>query len=332
MARFLDIIIPEYNTKQDLLVRALNSVNRQKNVDFKEIGIIIVSDGSKIKYKKSWFKQRFPKLNIDYYPKEINEGPGLTRQYGIDRSEAKFITFLDSDDELFENVNFSTIINSLKNDDIKILWTDFVEENMYNGKVYVKGHRPQEFHTLHGLFVNRQFLIDNDIRFSDKIMYQEDTYFADILIYGYPGKYLNLFSYLWKYNDTSLVRKDIKIVNWYVKIIEDFIKAGRLIYEKLEKIDCPIRHEQIVCCLYGAYIILRDGNFEEERRNKNPEEVIKLFVEIREKSYLLFNYDERKKLFDVQLKTLSKNFPANLNGVFFEDFLKEYNCDLYNTI
>ena len=327
MATFLDFIIPEYNTKQELLVRALNSINRQKNVDFKEIGIIIISDGSKNKYKKSWFKQRFPKLNITYFPKEVNEGPGLTRQYGIDRSEAEYITFLDSDDELYENNNLSKVINSLKNQDVNILWTNFIEEAKFEGKIYVKGHKPQDFHTLHGLFVKRGFLIENDIRFSDQIKFQEDTYYADTLIYGYEGKYLDIFSYLWKYNESSLVRKDKNVINWTIKIIEDYIKAGRLVYERLEKLNKDIRHRQIITCIYGAYLILQSDEFKKypERKGLNMNSLIDLYKYVKDKSFNQFSKEEKEEMyklqFDVTIRTLN---PLNFNPT-FEEFINEKN-------
>lgn len=320
MNRFLDFIIPEYNTKQDLLIRALNSINRQKNLDFKNIGVIIVSDGSKNKYKKSWFKQKFPKLNIDYYPKELNEGPGLTRQYGIDRSEAQYITFLDSDDELYETDNFSKIVSTLSVDNYNILWTNFIEETEFQGKIYVKGHRPQDFHTLHGLFVNRKFLIENNIRFSNQIKFQEDTYYADILIYGYGGSYLDLFSYLWKYNESSLVRTNRKTVNWNVKIIEDYLKSGELVYEWLEKLDKDIRHRQIVMCMYGAFIILKSDQFDEERRNKNIETLLQLYEKIKDKSYNLFSKEEREEMYKLQYEATMRT----LENVDFKPTFEEW--------
>ena len=322
MGRTIDIIIPEYNTKQELIVRALESVNRQRNLDFKKVGIIIISDGSKIKYKKSWFKQRFPKLNIDYYPKEINEGPGLTRQYGIDRSEADFITFLDSDDELYESENFSKVVNTLVVNDINILWTNFIEETKFEGKIYVAGHNPQQLHTLHGLFVKRKFIVDNNIRFSDQIKFQEDTYYADVLMYGYDSKYLDLYTYVWKYNDVSLVRNKNNIVNWNVKIIEDYIKSGELVYKKLEELDREIRHGQILSVIYGAYMILSSSDFDkyEDRRNKNLNELVKLYLSIKEKSYDTFSIEERKKIYDLQYETTSKT----INNISYEPTFDEF--------
>ena len=326
MSRLLDIIIPEYNTKQDLLVRALNSVNRQKNVDFNSIGIIIVSDGSKTRYKKSWFKQRFPKLNIDYYYKEKNEGPGLTRQFGIDKSEAKFITFLDSDDELYENNNFSSILGYL-DDSVESFFTLFVEEIISNGVTQYRRYNPQDFPTLHGLFVKRSFLIENNISFSNEIRYQEDTYFAQVLIFGYDSKILPIESYLWKNNEFSLVRTDKK-ENWNVKIIEDYIKSAELVYKRLSILNKTVRHHQIVTSIYGAYIILQATSFDkdEERRIKNMKKLLDLYNEIKDDSYNYFTDDQRKVIFERQLKTTSTSIQVDVKMT-FDEYLKNRNIE-----
>ena len=66
MKHFLDIIIPEYNCKINDMKALLESIKRQKFVDLKEIGVIIVNDASSNKLKKSLFRS-YPQLNIEYY-------------------------------------------------------------------------------------------------------------------------------------------------------------------------------------------------------------------------------------------------------------------------
>ena len=123
MERFLDIIIPEYDCKEEFMKRLLQSISRQINVDFNEIGIIIVNDKSKNKLRKGLFKN-FPKLNIEYFIKDVNEGVGMTRQYGLDRSTAQYVTFVDQDDELYGNDSLFQVISHLKNTSIDFLVTE----------------------------------------------------------------------------------------------------------------------------------------------------------------------------------------------------------------
>ena len=118
MGNILDIIIPEYNCPEEHIKRLLNSINIQKNIDFKEIGIIIVNDSSKKKLRKGLFKN-YPKLNIKYYVKDKNEGQGLARQYGLDNSTAKYVTFIDQDDifNIYDRTALAKTIDCLKNND-----------------------------------------------------------------------------------------------------------------------------------------------------------------------------------------------------------------------
>ena len=123
MAHFLDIIIPEYNCKEEHIIRLLNSILQQLNVDFNEIGIILVNDDSPKKISESLLKS-VTKVDIEYYFKEKNEGQGLTRQFGFEKSSAEYVTFVDQDDMLFGPTSLSETINVLKNEKPELLYTN----------------------------------------------------------------------------------------------------------------------------------------------------------------------------------------------------------------
>ena len=44
----LQILIPQYNESDEVVKPLLDSIALQQNIDFKEIGVIIVNDGSNI--------------------------------------------------------------------------------------------------------------------------------------------------------------------------------------------------------------------------------------------------------------------------------------------
>ena len=86
------IVIPVYNRPQEL-EELLESVSRQKgNVP---VEVIVVEDGSDITCEKvvNQFKKR---LNIKYCFKQ-NSGPGMSRNYGMQRSSGAYFLLLDSD-------------------------------------------------------------------------------------------------------------------------------------------------------------------------------------------------------------------------------------------
>lgn len=94
------VIIPYYNNKYNELSKAINSVLKQKKINFKTL-ILVVDDHSKnpIQLKKLKLVNIDKKIfKIKIYRKIKNEGDSKTRLKGVKLSKSKFIAFLDSDD------------------------------------------------------------------------------------------------------------------------------------------------------------------------------------------------------------------------------------------
>ena len=87
----ISLIVPVYNRPQEIL-ELLHSLSEQTDKAFE---IVIVEDGSTqtCEHEISQFSD---KLDIKYFTKE-NTGPGITRNYGYDRSSGNYGIFLDSD-------------------------------------------------------------------------------------------------------------------------------------------------------------------------------------------------------------------------------------------
>lgn len=99
----VSIIIPTYNNP-DELIRALRSVLNQT---YKTIEILVVNDGSTVSYETAIEFINSQEKHPIYYFEKSNEGPGIARQYGLERSKGKYIQYLDSDDELLlDKVDF----------------------------------------------------------------------------------------------------------------------------------------------------------------------------------------------------------------------------------
>jgi len=90
------IIIPTYNRANQVRI-AINSVLNQK---YKRFELIIVDDGSTDHTKE--IVAEFNDSRIAYYKKE-NEERNIARNFGIKKAKGDYISFLDSDDELYPN-------------------------------------------------------------------------------------------------------------------------------------------------------------------------------------------------------------------------------------
>ena len=97
----LDIIVPHYHEKTEVVKPLLDSIALQQNVDFKTIKVTIVDDG---------FDCPEMIINKENYPYEITQlkmpkgGVSAARQFGIDNTNGDYIIICDCDDMFYANV------------------------------------------------------------------------------------------------------------------------------------------------------------------------------------------------------------------------------------
>lgn len=94
----LQILVPQYKETDEEIKPLLDSIAIQQNVDFDQIGVIIVNDGSDVFLSDSLLNS-YP-FNIDYY-KEKHRGVSGTRNACLDHATATYISFSDADDMFY---------------------------------------------------------------------------------------------------------------------------------------------------------------------------------------------------------------------------------------
>jgi glycosyltransferase involved in cell wall biosynthesis len=95
----VSVIIPTYNNVQQLK-RAVISVFSQS---YTNVEVIVVDDGSTEDYSNVIARLETEAPFPFYYYKKVNAGPGLARQFGLEKSSGNYIQYLDSDDELLSH-------------------------------------------------------------------------------------------------------------------------------------------------------------------------------------------------------------------------------------
>ena len=201
----LDIIIPSYNSKETLK-RLLYSITIQKK--FTSFKVYIVNDCSDYKYTDiiNTFKNFF---DITELYLENNMGPGFARQYGIDHSDSKYITFIDADDYLFSPYSLYNLTYNLdKNYDLLI--TNFLLESP-NGNIIIKN----DYAWLHGKVYKRKFLYNNSICFNNTRA-NEDNGFNYLVRFHKPRTLVfDTLTYVYSNNPNSITRRDNCIYEFY---------------------------------------------------------------------------------------------------------------------
>ena len=127
----ISVIVPMFNSKKTIK-KLIDSVMEQTYSNYE---LILVDDGSTDKtydYTKNITKNN-PKVKV--YRKQ-NEGPGLARKLGFEKSTGDLLFFVDSDDWVTNNDVFQKIIDCFEND-IDILFFDR-EDIVDNSKDIIK--------------------------------------------------------------------------------------------------------------------------------------------------------------------------------------------------
>lgn len=187
----VSVVVPVYNVEK-YLKKCIESILRQSYDNFE---LIIVDDGSTDSSGKICDEIKSIDNRITVYHKE-NGGLSDARNYGIDRANGDYITFIDSDDYIHEDFLKTLVELVVKyNTDISIVGSVALEEGksvneINTNKIIEKCMNTEE--ALECMLLRRGFGISawsklyktdlfNDIRYPKGLLY-EDTYTTPYVI------------------------------------------------------------------------------------------------------------------------------------------------------
>lgn len=230
----LQILIPQYKETDEVVKPLLDSIALQQNVPMDELGVVICNDGSDVCLTEDMLNS-YP-FKVEYH-KEPHRGVSGTRNACLDHATADYVMFCDADD-MFINMCGLYIVFREMVQGFDTLISLFQEETRHpetKEVLYVNHEMDSTF--VHGKIHRRQYLIDNHIRWNDKLTIHEDSYF-NILCQNLTQsvKYCQIPFYLWKWRDESVCRHDPKyILKTYNNmldsndaLIDEFLRRGMM--------------------------------------------------------------------------------------------------------
>jgi glycosyltransferase involved in cell wall biosynthesis len=259
MARRLDICIPHWDETPDIMEPMLDSLKVQQGVDLSQVGVIIAFDGpDATELPLDEWRERYPFAIEDVHPEK--GGVSNTRDAAMMHSSAEYISYSDADDMysdvcglniVFREMDKMATAQELQMHGVNpkdarpgfdVLISCFREETKdpKTGELtYINHDNNTTF--CHGVYLNRQFLIDNDIHYNKKLTIHEDSYHQVLcreLAEPYRARYCPMPFYLWKWRDNSICRRDkkyiLKTFNCMIdsnsELIDAFVKRG--LFEK----------------------------------------------------------------------------------------------------
>lgn len=228
----LQFLIPQYQETNEILKPLLDSIAIQQSIPMEEIGAIICNDGSDV-FLTDDFINSYP-YKIEYH-KEPHRGVSATRNACLNYATADYVMFCDADDMFYNACGLWIIFREMEKG-FDSLVSVFIEETRIQDTQqiqYINHEMDSTF--VHGKVHRRQYLIDKNIRFNDKLTIHEDSYF-NILCQNLSQnvKYCITPFYLWKWRDESVCRHDPKyILKTYNNmldsndaVIDEFLSRG----------------------------------------------------------------------------------------------------------
>ena len=234
----LDIIVTHYKEPWIVGKGLFDSIAMQRMVNFDDIRVILVNDGE---------ENAFADLNPYEYPFIIQQisiphgGVSKARNAGLDASDADWVMFCDFDDGFSNIYGLYLIFCAMNEDKYDTLWSCFIEETKdNNGKLTIVSHQ-RDWVFIHGKAHRRQYLVDRNIRFNEKLTIHEDVFFTmltQVLADEDRVGSINTPFYVWKWNDNSVVRRDNSedyilltyehLIRQRICLVEEFLKRKEM--------------------------------------------------------------------------------------------------------
>ncbi|MGL6298354.1 MAG: glycosyltransferase family 2 protein [Methanobacteriaceae archaeon] len=188
----ISTIIPVYNA-EDYLEECLNSITNQT---LNDIEIICVDDGSDDNSLKKIEKLAKKDNRIKIFKTDKNSGAGVARNIGLENAKGDYISFVDSDDFLFNDKVYEKLYNHAIKEDSNILKANLrsynanvfknIEENHpFCSPVYkISKEYPYDYGVpwyFHRLLFKRVFLEKNNIKFPPYFAGEDPLFVAKTL-------------------------------------------------------------------------------------------------------------------------------------------------------
>ena len=180
----IDVIIPAYNVPDNILFRCLASIACQDIVS--DLEVTIVDDASTEQNYAEVAKHFEDILKINILRYDVNGGPGVARQYGIDNTSNGYMTFIDADDTFNGAFALKALRNSIEmNNGMYIMsvgvFDEVHEANLQPGDGPVLMPHDRDLIWMFGKMYKRSFIDRYNIRFHETSRANEDNGFNTLI-------------------------------------------------------------------------------------------------------------------------------------------------------
>lgn len=253
----LEIIMPHYNEEWNVVRPFFDMLSCQRGVDFDQVTVHIVHDGT----------DRFPASYFSHVPCKVRQsrikhkGVSAARNYGIDKSGARWVTFCDCDDMYTSVYSLKFVMDVLDTEKHDMLWGDFIMENVNGGKLVLQENKKFNLVWIHNRYYRLEFLRENNLRFCEDLYMSEDSAFNAVLntVIG-NGRIAHINSpvplYEWSYRPGSVTLDPSRLL----LNMEGHFDRNLYVLEEFRKRNHPDADAMTVRTLTDAYVNLTRRN------------------------------------------------------------------------
>lgn len=317
----LQILIPQYKETEEIIKPLLDSIEIQQNVDLKnEVGVIIVNDGTDVHLSRE-FLDRYT-YHIDYYLNE-HKGVSATRNACLDYATADYVMFCDADDMFYNACGLYIVFREFESG-FDSLVSAFVEETrMPDTKEPVYINREMDSTFVHGKIHRRQYLIDQNIRWNEKLTIHEDSYF-NCLCQKLAGelKYSQTPFYLWRWRDASVCRHDPKYI---LKTYNNMLDSNdALVDELLRRAKLEDAQFYASAMIFDAYFTMNKDEWLNQENKEYRKATEKRFKQYYLKYKHLYEALPEEVKFQIVASVKNRMYTEGLlmESITFEDWIK----------
>ena len=250
----IQFLVPQYKENEETISFLLDSIESQLHMDKKDMGVIICSDGGEYVLNQEFLDKY--SYDIQYVICE-HRGVSATRNSALILSDADYVMFCDADDGFVSNIGVYSLVRSLDlNPKSEMLSTKiFIEGNVDGAPEFTIGDHNNIF--VHGKVFRREFLINNELFFDERLLIHEDSYFCNIINFFAKNKtYNDNAFYCWRKNPNSVSNQEY----YFIKTMWRLLLTNNSLVKLMEaiKIDKEIISESVVDVILQCYCELQN--------------------------------------------------------------------------
>lgn len=321
----LQFLVPQYKETEEVISFLLDSIEHQVDIDKNDIGVIICSDGGNYILNQEFLDKY--SYDIDYVICE-HRGVSATRNSAFLLSDADYVMYCDSDDGFCNTFGIKIIFENIDLCEKEKKLFDILSIQFYSEK-QADEENPWSLSIcnhnniyIHSRVYRRDFLVENNLYFNEKIWANEDSFFnISTTFYSKNTKILNIPIYVWRGNPQSVTHDPKYIMKTLHQLIysNDSVIETMLMLNK-DKKEIAQSAFDIIC---KVYLDMNKPCWYEKENEEYMDVTIKTLKWYINKRGLLCNCltDTEKK--NILQNTRNTEHYGNIESITFNDFIKK---------